>query len=160
MYSFFTKVVGVTFENRQEKIIRLLYNGRLQPGTELMIKRDIWNNVDPNAIGVYTMEGEQLGFLGRDLAHSISQSLYNGTQEFSAFVSQVSGGYGSGNFGINIRIECHDCDEYDRQKTIIRKSSYSRDEDDDHDDSSIEDYVADNFDGNWDLFESNMPDDC
>ena len=60
-----TRVVGVTFENRQEVI------ARLQMGDRVWLDREPDNPYDPNAITVCRGNGEQIGYLNRHLAASI-----------------------------------------------------------------------------------------
>lgn len=45
------------------------------PGAPLVLTRDRGNEHDPNAIAVCTPEGEQLGFVPRDLARILAPSL-------------------------------------------------------------------------------------
>ncbi len=60
-----TKVVGVTFEGRQEVV------ARLQQGDRVWLDREPDNAYDPNAIAVCRSNGEQIGFLNRNLAGRI-----------------------------------------------------------------------------------------
>lgn len=60
-----TKVVGVTFENRQEVI------ARLQMGDRVWLDREPDNPHDANAIAVCRSNGEQIGYLNRHLAASV-----------------------------------------------------------------------------------------
>ncbi|MBQ7624921.1 MAG: HIRAN domain-containing protein [Clostridia bacterium] len=173
MESFYTKVVGVTFENRQEKIQRLYFNGQLRPGSELILMRETFNNQDPNAIAVYTMSGEKIGYIGRDLAHTMAQNIQNGKNLYSAYVSQVTGGYVGGTYGVNIRVvsQCAGITgrnmsrvEYDEdpcpptpEELYARRNMSQYDEDHYEEHVSFEEYLADNYDGNYDLFEANFP---
>lgn len=61
-----TKVVGVTFENRQEVV------ARLQMGDRVWLEREPFNAYDTNAIRVLRNNGEQIGYINRHLAHSIA----------------------------------------------------------------------------------------
>ena len=60
-----TKVVGVTFEGRQEVI------ARLQMGDRVWLEMEPENQYDPNAIKICRSNGEQIGYLSRKLAVSI-----------------------------------------------------------------------------------------
>ncbi len=51
---FNTKVVGVTYENRQDVL------ASLEPGVELLLRRDSQNEYDANAIAVTLLDGIQL----------------------------------------------------------------------------------------------------
>jgi single-stranded-DNA-specific exonuclease len=64
-----TRVVGVTFENRQEVI------ARLQIGDLIWLEREPDNRYDSNAIKVSMNNGEQIGYLNRYLAASIAPHL-------------------------------------------------------------------------------------
>ena len=61
-----TKVVGVTFEDRQEVI------ARLQIGDQVWLEQEPRNAFDPNAILVSRSNGEQIGYLNRHLAANVS----------------------------------------------------------------------------------------
>ncbi len=61
-----TKVVGVTFENRQEAI------ARLQMGDRIWLEREPFNRYDTNAIKVTRNDGVQIGYISRHLARSLA----------------------------------------------------------------------------------------
>lgn len=61
-----TRVVGVSFNNRQEVI------ARLQMGDRVWLEREPDNPHDQNAIKVSRSNGEQFGFLNRHLAASLA----------------------------------------------------------------------------------------
>jgi single-stranded-DNA-specific exonuclease len=92
---FNTKVVGVTFEGRQDVV------GSLQPGDALELRRDAANVHDPNAIGVW-YGGLQLGFVRREIAARIAPHADDG-ERYTAKVTAVTGG-GARSFGINIYV--------------------------------------------------------
>lgn len=83
--SFNTKVVGVTFENRQSALTQL------ETGTELQLLRQRDNEFDENAIAVALQDGTQLGFLNRALAARLAPVMDAG-EPYSAAVSAVTGG--------------------------------------------------------------------
>ena len=62
-----TKVVGVTFEGRQEVV------ARLQQGDRVWLETEPTNPFDHNAIKVCRSNGEQIGYINRQLAASISE---------------------------------------------------------------------------------------
>ena len=86
---FNTKVVGVTFENRQELL------AGLEAGVELELVRHPENEMDENAIGVHLPGGAQLGFLNRHLAKRLAPVMDAGTF-YDAAVTAVTGGPGEG----------------------------------------------------------------
>ncbi|MGI6034170.1 MAG: DEAD/DEAH box helicase, partial [Coriobacteriales bacterium] len=94
---FFTKVVGVTFENRQQVL------SRLESGVELRLEREPENEVDRNAIAVKTLGGEQLGFLNRHLAARLAPVMDEGAP-YDAAVSEVTGGPAEGREDEDTRI--------------------------------------------------------
>ncbi|MBV8645574.1 MAG: DEAD/DEAH box helicase, partial [Candidatus Eremiobacteraeota bacterium] len=92
---FNTKVVGVTFEGRQDTV------RALAAGTPLELRRDPANLYDPNAIGVW-YGGLQLGFVKREIAARIAPNVDAG-ERYTAAVTAVTGG-GARSFGINIYV--------------------------------------------------------
>ncbi|MDR5684275.1 MAG: single-stranded-DNA-specific exonuclease RecJ [Armatimonadota bacterium] len=95
--SFYTKVVGVTFEDRQAVV------GRLAPGEPLVLEREPDNPHDPHAIRVRRADGEQVGYLAAVLAGRIAPTMDRGAR-YRATVTQVTGG-GDRSLGVNVLIE-------------------------------------------------------
>ena len=93
---FFTKIVGVTFDNRQELL------AELQVGQELDLVHEKDNPHDEHAIAVYA-DGAQLGYLKRNIARHLSENFDNGVQ-YQAVVVQVTGSVDK-NLGANIFIQ-------------------------------------------------------
>lgn len=85
MARFNTKVVGVTFENRQGVL------ATLEAGVELSLRRQPENEIDPNAIAVTLLDGTQLGFLNKYLARRLAPVMDDGVF-YDAAVSAVTGG--------------------------------------------------------------------
>lgn len=86
---FNTKVVGVTFENRQDVL------AGLEVGVELSLVRQPLNEVDPNAVAVQLLDGTQLGYLNRHLARRLAPVMDSGVP-YDAAVSAVTGGVQQG----------------------------------------------------------------
>lgn len=61
-----TRIVGVTFEGRQEVV------AKLYEGDRIWLERELDNPFDPNAIQVCRNNTEQIGYLNRFLAQNIS----------------------------------------------------------------------------------------
>lgn len=80
---FFTKVVGVTYDNRQEVIKSLL------DGDSVLLIRESDNSHDPYAIGVYH-DRKQIGYLNSRLARNLAPSLDNGTA-YVAYITHITG---------------------------------------------------------------------
>jgi single-stranded-DNA-specific exonuclease len=97
-YQIVTKIVGVTYDNRQAVI------GKLQVGEEVRLVRDPQNPFDANAIQVVNLNGQQCGFLSRDLAAKLADSFDRLGQPVKAIVLSLTGGYYIGSYlGANIR---------------------------------------------------------
>jgi single-stranded-DNA-specific exonuclease len=93
--AFNTKVVGVSFEGRQDVA------AGLREGAALHLRRDPANAYDPNAVGVF-FGTLQIGFLRKPIAARIAPNI-DGGERYSAHVTAVTGG-GARSFGINIYV--------------------------------------------------------
>ena len=82
-----TRVVGVTYENRQTVV------AQLEVGDEVYLVREPSNAFDPNAIMVVRQNGQQVGYLNRELAARLSSRLDTFSQPVKAFVSSLIGGF-------------------------------------------------------------------
>ncbi|MDQ7843078.1 MAG: single-stranded-DNA-specific exonuclease RecJ [Armatimonadota bacterium] len=100
--AFYTKVVGVTYEGRQE-VVRML-----RPGDALRLRREPANPVDPHAIGVLTDDGRQVGYLSARVAARVAPSMDAGAR-YTATVTQVTGGPteqdAARSFGVNVCVQ-------------------------------------------------------
>jgi len=92
---FFTKVVGVSFEGRQNSVAALV------PGHPLELERQPENAFDPNAIAV-RFGALQLGFIRREIARRLAPNL-DGGDTYVATVASITGG-GERNVGVNIHV--------------------------------------------------------
>jgi len=93
----FLKIVGVTFENRQNLI------KKLQVNEELKLVREPNNLFDKNAVAVYN-GGHQLGYIGKNFAKFIARRIDAGIK-YKCFVTAVTGGCNGARYGANICIE-------------------------------------------------------
>ncbi len=93
---FYTKVVGVTFENRQMLVEQLV------AGQPLELVRECDNVHDENAIAVYA-DGAQIGYLKRNIARHLAPNIDQGIG-YEAMVVQVTGS-AEKNWGANIFIQ-------------------------------------------------------
>lgn len=110
-YEFYTKVVGVTYDNRQQ-YIKQCYKGQ-----QLDLIRDKFNPYDKNAIAIYAGDN-QLGFLSKDLAQKLAPKMDSGTI-YECSAECVTGG--TQNFyGLNIKISTMGIN-----KPSISSSNYS-----------------------------------
>lgn len=97
MKQFHTKVVGVTFENRQD------YIKEMKIGEKIILERDKNNPYDKNAIKVVNSKGKQIGFISKDLASKIAGKMDKGVK-YRAAVSDITGNKDSGVMGVNLII--------------------------------------------------------
>ena len=92
---FFTKIVGVSFEGRQDVA------GGLVPGQALALVREPDNVHDAHAIAV-RFGALPLGFIKRDIAKRIAPNIDSG-ERYEATVGSVTGG-GERNIGVNVHV--------------------------------------------------------
>ena len=96
---FHTKVVGVTFGN-PDGSSRQAYISNLKPNQDLVL-RPVPTAQYPDAIGVFTLDGKQLGLINEELAAEIK---YKYPMNFmQVTVSSITGGNGK-NYGCNIHV--------------------------------------------------------
>lgn len=95
--SFPTKVMGVSFEGRQDMVAGLV------PGQELELQRQPENPHDANAIAVH-YGTFHIGFLRKQIAKHLAP-LIDGGVRYRARIEHVTGGRDGKNFGVNIRVE-------------------------------------------------------
>lgn len=93
---FVTKVVGVSFEGRQQKV------AGLSEGSELAVVRQPDNPYDPHAMAIMTSAGDQVGFLRRQIARALAPLADAGVR-YRARVLQVTGG-DQRSWGVNIEV--------------------------------------------------------
>lgn len=91
--SFFTKIVGVSFEGRQDVV------AGLSEGLALRFERQPANEFDSNAIAVH-FGALQLGFLKKDIAKHLAPKIDEGVA-YHATIGSLTGG-GTKHFGVNI----------------------------------------------------------
>jgi len=101
--SFFTKVAGVTKENpdgtNRQDILK-----QCRVGEPLTLLRDPSNPHDPNAIKVFRLSGEQLGWLSAELATKMAP-LLDGGYPIDAQISDLTGSEpDKANIGCNIKL--------------------------------------------------------
>lgn len=101
--AFHTKIVGVTFEDRQSAI------AALRPGTPLRFEREPENPYDANAIAVREPRGSQVGYLNRRLAAVLAPVIDAGV-EYDIEIADVTGGEDERAFGVNVLVSRRDAD--------------------------------------------------
>ncbi|CUX42714.1 HIRAN domain protein [Clostridium sp. C105KSO15] len=94
-HEFYTKVAGVTYDNRQQ-YVKQCYNGQ-----QLDLVRDKFNPYDKNAIAIYAGDN-QVGFLSKELAQKLAPKMDSGII-YECFVECVTGETHNIN-GLNIKI--------------------------------------------------------
>ena len=99
---FFTKVVGVTYDN-DDGTSRQAIIARCQTLEELVLDHDEGNVYDANAVKVCRENGEQLGHLGAELAEEIVGMSGRGWT-YAAFIAAITGGGSQPIYGVNLLI--------------------------------------------------------
>jgi len=100
--SFFTKIAGVTHPNKDRKSRQRLIS-QCRVGEELVLEREPDNPVDPKAIKVLRVTGEQLGYIPAQVAASgLAKDLDRGERPKCRIVN-LTGGDGLTR-GVNIEI--------------------------------------------------------
>lgn len=95
-----TSLVGVTFNNRQERV-RLL-----QKEQQLFFIHEGDNPYDSNSILVFSSGDDQssdVGHLRRELAADVVRGMAEG-KSYDLFVENVTGGVDRKSYGVNLRI--------------------------------------------------------
>ena len=107
MNGFFTKIVGVSFQNEdgssRQEIIEKLKGEASSKTITLKLERQHSNPHDTNAVAVNTPKGKQLGFLSKKVSETIAPLLDNG-KPVTATISSITGGWPM-HLGINIKLE-------------------------------------------------------
>jgi single-stranded-DNA-specific exonuclease len=116
---FRTKVVGVTFEGRQDSV------AGMRPGALLELQRDPANAHDPNAVGVW-YGGLQLGFIKADIARRIAPKIDDGAR-YAAEVLDVTGG-GTRSYGINILVRRTDLETAFERPLVAAAATVARED--------------------------------
>jgi len=93
-----TKVVGVTFDNRQAVI------SRMSVGEQVWLRRDPTNPHDRNAIRVERWDGTQVGFISRYEAAELAHIFDAYGKPVAATVTAIMGGsYHDSSLGVRIK---------------------------------------------------------
>lgn len=99
--AFHTKLAGVTFENRQDAISRLVAD------TPLRLERQPDNEYDANACALFDPFGEQVGYFNRRLAAALAVYIDAGV-EYDVVVADVTGGAAGESLGVNVLVSRQD----------------------------------------------------
>ncbi len=110
---FYTKVAGVTFNDRQTVI------AALAPGDTLTLRREPDNPHDPHAVRVAAPDGRMIGYLRARVAGRIAPAMDAGGR-YRAIVSRVTGG-GDRTLGVNVHVQRED-DEPTPLRTASRRA--------------------------------------
>ena len=116
--SFHTKLVGVTFEGRQEVV------AGLAPGAPLRVVRQPDNEYDPNAVALLAPDGEQVGFFNRRLVAVLAPVIDEGV-DYDVEVSDITGGETGTSLGVNVVVSrrVEQADEADAEDAQTRRTS-------------------------------------
>ena len=93
-----TKVAGVTFDNRQR------YIRRMSVGETVSLVREPNNPYDRNAICVINANGDQIGFISKELASTMAPQMDAGVN-YHATVCGITGNNPGENIGVNLLIK-------------------------------------------------------
>ncbi len=108
MNGFFTKIVGVTFDNtdgssRQQHISAFAETFDVDTKIFLTGRRDNDNPYDDKPVAIYNKHGLQLGYLSRKVNETVAPWMDEGS-DLLVEVVNVTGGDGS-HWGLNIWVE-------------------------------------------------------
>jgi single-stranded-DNA-specific exonuclease len=106
-----TKVVGVSFEGRQE-IVRTLKQSQ-----ELFLMREPDNDHDSNAVAVLTNTGEQVGYLSKTMAEDLAPAMDKGNN-YNVKITTITGGEDQ-HLGVNIEILHEDEEDADEKYNVV-----------------------------------------
>lgn len=95
---FHSKVVGVSFEGRQRYVRQTRVN------EQLILQRDYNNPYDRNAIKVINSNGNQIGFISKELAETMARNMDAGVR-YTATVAAITGTNPGDTMGVNIFIQ-------------------------------------------------------
>lgn len=100
IHNYKTRVVGVTFNNRQEVV------NRLKEGEQVRLNREPTNPFDANAILVCTEQNEEIGYIDRYLAAMIAPKVDLLEENVTGEVIRVfPNGFPAGTSGVNIKFD-------------------------------------------------------
>lgn len=120
--SFFTKIVGVTFRNKN-RMSRQHLISQCRIGEELVLEREPDNPVDSNAIKVLRITGEQLGYIPAHVAASgLAKDLDRGEHP-RCRIANLTGGNGLTR-GVNIEVGEWPADSKLSQAAIRSESAF------------------------------------
>jgi len=93
-----TRVVGVSFDNRQSVV------ALLSEGERVSLIREPDNPFDPNAIKVIRWDRQQIGYLDRELAKILAPRMDYYGRPIKATVKRLTGGcYPGSSLGVVVR---------------------------------------------------------
>jgi hypothetical protein len=119
--SFFTKIAGVTHRNKNRTSRQRLI-AQCRVGEELALEREPDNPVDPDAIRVLRVTGEQLGYIPAHVAASgLAKDLDRGERPKCRIVN-LTGGDGLTR-GVNIEIGEWPKDSHPSEAAILNESA-------------------------------------
>ena len=117
---FHSKVVGVSFDDRQQ-----VARG-LAPGDALQIVREPDNPHDPLAVAVKAPDGRQVGYLKRLVSAAIAPQMDRGAR-YCATVQNVTGGTDPGrSVGVNILVSQQSVAESADEISVVRERAAER----------------------------------
>ncbi len=116
---FHTKVVGVTFDDRQA-----LLRG-MEVGQPLLVEREPENPYDPNAVAVLTEGRYKVGYLKRLVAAAIAPQMDRGAA-YRATVEGITGGDEGRSLGVNVLVSVAEGPASADELSVVRERSSER----------------------------------
>jgi len=118
IYRIETKVVGVTYLNddgsQRQTIIQ-----RCVAGEELKLVRQPQCPVDPAAIAVFRIDGEQLGYLAREFSADGTAAKMDAGETFHCCITSIVGGDNGKSFGVKVQVSNNDWPERHTSLQIV-----------------------------------------
>ena len=132
------RIAGVTYPN-DDGTSRQMAISHTYKGSDLFLERDPHNRYDSNAVRVMNARREQIGFVPRDMAASISAAIERGGA-VEARVIEVLGGTNGLNYGCSVEAWISSAENRAKQGDSVSTTS------DSHSDYDYDDYGYSGYD--------------
>ncbi|ALS74960.1 hypothetical protein AUC31_06840 [Planococcus rifietoensis] len=90
------RLAGVTYEGRQEILSEMRMTDKIK------MKREKYNNYDENAIAVYNINDQNIGWIPKDIATALAPNIDAG-EKYKIEINKIHGGNGY-NYGVEVLI--------------------------------------------------------
>ena len=105
--SFYSKVSGITDTNKDGKNRQQIIRKHCQAGQELILKRELDNPYDPNAIGLWIRVGpemHQIGYVSKNANRNLAIHIDRGAVATATITELTDGTSEKPTIGVNIEI--------------------------------------------------------